>query len=225
MDCSTVLDKGVRSASNGCHFLVQKVCVPERGDPQFPFQHNIYYPAEGSARYLMTATGPVRKRYVLRHFVLGYGNGGYVIGWYYDRIADIREDDMTMNDIIISEYDNLTNVSKAALYARKPNGGFIKGPVWLCALSSTGNAWCKQGPKDAQWDKRPVFVLHGRGWYVPSWIVPPNPLARHCRVTLRRPHELPEAGILARPARQAPDAAADVAADANNITKKRKVNE
>ena len=48
----------------GCRYQVQRVSVPENGDVMFPLKHSIYYPAESSARYLMTAKGPVQNRYV-----------------------------------------------------------------------------------------------------------------------------------------------------------------
>ena len=79
----------------------------------------------------------------------------------------------------------------AALYARRPDGSPILGPVWLCALSETGEGYCFSGPTTPQWNKKPKFVVHGKGWYVPSWVVPPSKLVRHCAIDMHRPHELP----------------------------------
>ena len=191
-------------------------------DANFPWTYNIYYPAESSARYLMTASGPVRKRYLLRHFVLGYGNGGYVIGWYHDRVMDMHIDDMTVNDLKILTVDQKINMNLAALYARRPDGSFITGPVWLCALSETGIGYCRAGPSSPQWDKTPKFVVHGRGWFVPSWVVPPSELVRHC-IEMHEPHELPEVELTKKNTTRKRNTSADAGAGKNKVKSVKRV--
>ena len=67
----------------GCQFEVGGGFVPAGADPLHPVPHAVCYPLEGSALYLLTAAqGPVQKRYVLRHFILGYPSGAVVVGWY-----------------------------------------------------------------------------------------------------------------------------------------------
>ena len=153
----------------GSAFEVGGAVVPAGVDPYHPAAHAICYPLEGSALFILTAQGPVEKRYVLRNFVLGYPNGCVVVGWYHDRLLDILPSRMCLNDIQILSTDLKINMCNPALYARTPEGRFITGPVWLGAFNP--HNLIQLGP---QWNQTPSFVLHGRGWYVPSWVFEPK---------------------------------------------------
>ena len=149
----------------GRHFTVGTTDAPGFEKTRNP--PIVLYPLEASALYMMSL--PANGRYTLRHFVLDYGNGAYVVGWFYDRKKDIPEHEMDQNDIEIFYKDTLWNMSRPALHAKKDNGNFIRGPVWLACFSLGDNA-CQE----PQWEAVPTSVIHGLGWHVPTWIFYPN---------------------------------------------------
>lgn len=152
-------------------------------DPLHPAPHAVCYPLEGSALYILNAQGPVKKRYALRHFILGYPSGAVVVGWYHNRVLDMTPSCMSLNDIKILSRDTKINMSNPALRARTQDGRFITGPVWLGAFNPRDQMHL--GP---QWNQTPSFVLHGSGWYVPSWIFEPMGRAGICT---RKSYPLP----------------------------------
>ena len=177
----------------GCHFVVghQKIpCTENTKDSH----HAFLYPTEGSALYLLSCNAPVSHRYTLRHFVADYPNGAHVVGWYYDRHDDIAQSAMDQNDIEIYFKDTCFNMSRPALHARKENGHFIRGPVWLACIARGESA-----PSQPQWNSVPTSILHGFGWYVPSWIFYPQ-----CRAQVAHynPYPLPDEGQRRRRSQQ-----------------------
>lgn len=170
----------------GCPFKIGGNFMPAGRGPHNMGPHAVCYPLEGSALYLLNAQGPTKTRYVLRHFILDYPNG-VVVGWYHDRIMDIPPSEMGVNDIEIFYKDTKINMSKPALYAKTPEGRFITGPVWIGAFNPNDRAHL--GP---QWNETPNSVVHGKGWYVPSWVFEPN--KRRGLVRVLCAHALP-AGV------------------------------
>tara|TARA_B100000524_G_C23604469_1_gene353808 strand:- start:47 stop:898 length:852 start_codon:yes stop_codon:yes gene_type:complete len=167
----------------GCAFEIGGNFVPASFGPHNMGPHAVCYPSEGSALYLLNAQGPTKTRYVLRHFILDYPNG-VVVGWYHDRIMDIPPSEMCMNDIEIFSKDTKINMSKPALYAKTPEGRFITGPVWIGAFNPHDRVHL--GP---QWNETPNSVVHGMGWYVPSWVFEPD--KRRGLVCVHKAHALP----------------------------------
>lgn len=174
----------------GRHFTVGTTPAP--GFENSCSAPNLLYPLEAWALYLMQS--PVPGRYTLRHFVLDYDNGTHVVGWFYDRHDDIPQCEMDQNDIEIYYKDKLWNMSRPALHARKENGDFICGPVWLACFSKGEN-----GPKEPQYNAVPIATVLGAGWYVPTWIFYPN-----CRgpVMHYKVYMLPDEGQRLREQRQ-----------------------
>jgi len=172
----------------GCQFEVGGGFVPAGADPLHPVPHAVCYPLEGSALYLLTAAqGPVQKRYVLRHFILGYPSGAVVVGWYHDRLCDMLPSSMSVNDIEILSSDTKINMSRPALCAKTPEGRFITGPLWLGAFNPHDQKHL--GP---QWNQTPSFVLHGSGWYVPSWAFEPEGRAG---IRTHKPQMMPRGSV------------------------------
>lgn len=167
----------------GCPFEIGGNFVPAGFGPRSMGPYAVCYPSENSALYLLNAQGPTKTRYVLRHFILEYPNG-VVVGWYHDRIIDIKPSEMCMNDIEIFSRDTKINMSKPALHAKTPEGRFITGPVWIGAFNAHDRAHL--GP---QWNETPTSVIHGTGWYVPSWVFEPE--KRRGLVCAHRTHALP----------------------------------
>ena len=157
---------GVAEINAGRRFKIGTTIVP--GWENNPCPPSFLYPLEASALY--TLSSPVsNSRYNLRHFVADYNNGAYVVGWFYDRHNDIPQCAMDQNDIEIYYRDTLWNMSRPALHARKENGDFIQGPVWLACFTIGENA-----PQEPQWNAVPTAIIHGCGWHVPSWIFYPD---------------------------------------------------
>lgn len=177
----------VESRLSGCGIDIGTVCVPQGADAHHPWPHAVYYPLEGSALYICNAQGPTRKRYVLRHFILGYPNGAFVVGWYHDRILDVPAGDVSMNDLHILSRDTRVNVSTAALHARAMTGLPIMGPVWYGAFNPQDLVHL--GP---QWNNKPSFVVHGWGWRVPSWVFE---LKHRAALLTHKPHDLPKDSV------------------------------
>ena len=176
----------------GCAFEIGGNFIPVGVGPNNTGPHAVCYPLEASALYLLKAHGSTGTRYIFRHFVLEYPSGAVVVGWYHDRIMDILPRDMNMNDIEIFSKDSKINMSHPALYAKTPEGRFITGPVWLGAFNPHDRVHL--GP---QWNETPNSVIHGFGWYVPSWVFEPE--KRHGLVVSYKTHRLPEDGSTSGP--------------------------
>lgn len=180
----------------GCAFEIGGNVAPVGVGPNGMGPHAVCYPLEASALYLLKAHGYTGKRYIFRHFVLEYPSGAVVVGWYHDRIMDMAPHDMNMNDIEIFSKDSKINMSQPALYAKTPEGRFITGPVWLGAFNPHDRVHL--GP---QWNETPISVIHGFGWYVPSWVFEPE--KRRGLVVSYKTHRLPDDGSTSIPTKPA----------------------